>query len=60
VADESTELADLKERFQRLQRAVYYLVWKRTGFGDQCLHCGATYPNHQPHCRAGEVEGLVR
>jgi hypothetical protein len=60
VADESTELEDLKERFQRLQRAVYYLVWKRTGFGDQCLHCGSTYPKHLPHCRAAEIEALVR
>ncbi len=60
MTDTSTELADLKERVQALQRALYYLVWKRTGFGDQCLHCAKAYPKHEEHCRAAEIEQLIR
>ena len=33
MADSSTK--DLEERIAKLQRAVYHLVWKRTGFGEQ-------------------------
>jgi len=44
----------------KLQRAVYYLIWKRTGFGEQCVHCGHAYPAHAERCKAAEVEGLVR
>ena len=40
--------------------AVYYLIWKRTGFGEQCVHCGHAYPAHAERCKAAEVEGLVR
>jgi hypothetical protein len=60
MTDTSTELAELKERVQALQRALYFLVWKRTGFGDQCLHCGKQYPKHENHCRAAEIEQLIR
>ena len=60
MADNGSELADLKERVQALQRALYFLVWKRTGFGDQCLHCGKSYPKHEEHCRAAEIERLIR
>jgi len=44
----------------KLQRAVYYLIWKRTGFGEQCVHCGHAYPAHAEKCKAAEVEELVR
>jgi hypothetical protein len=54
------DLADLRERVQQLQRALYILVWKRTGFGDQCIHCAKAYPNHEQHCRAAEIEPLIR
>ena len=50
----------VNERIAALQRAVYYLVWKRTGFGEQCIHCGHTYPDHENKCKAAEVEALVR
>jgi hypothetical protein len=63
MADEAggeSDVADLRERVLALQRALYYLVWKRTGFGDQCLHCGKLYPKHEQHCRAAEVEQLIR
>ena len=60
MADNGGELADLKERVQALQRALYYLVWKRTGFGDQCIHCGKLYPKHDDLCRAAEIEQLIR
>ena len=52
--------ADLEDRVAKLQRAVYYLIWKRTGFGEQCVHCGHAYPAHAERCKAAEVEGLVR
>jgi hypothetical protein len=55
-----TDPRQLSERIKALQRAVYYLVWKRTGFGEQCIHCGGAYPNHENKCKAYEVEQLVR
>ena len=45
---------------KKLQRAMYYLIWKRTGFGEQCIHCGHLYPGHEPKCKAAEIEELVR
>jgi hypothetical protein len=45
---------------KKLQRAIYYLIWKRTGFGEQCIHCGHLYPGHEPKCKAAEIEELVR
>ena len=50
----------LEERIKTLQRAVYYLIWKRTGFGEVCLHCNHNYPGHEPKCKAADVENLVR
>jgi hypothetical protein len=55
-----TDLRQINERIAGLQRAVYYLIWKRTGFGEQCIHCGHAYPTHENTCKAAEVEGLVR
>jgi hypothetical protein len=51
---------DLEDKIAKLQRAVYYLIWKRTGFGEQCVHCGHSYPSHAERCKAAEVEALVR
>ena len=59
-ADPEARLRQLEERVAKLQRAVYYLVWKRAGFGDQCIHCGSAYPKHAEKCKAAEVEELVR
>ncbi len=50
----------LEEKIQKLQRAVYYLVWKRTGFGEHCIHCNHIYPGHENKCKGAEVEELVR
>ncbi len=58
MAESSTK--DLEDRIAKLQRAVYHLVWKRTGFGEQCVHCGQAYPNHGEKCKAAEAEALVR
>jgi hypothetical protein len=58
--DSDNDLKQLNERVKALQRAVYYLVWKRTGFGEQCVHCGHAYPDHEDHCKAADVEQLVR
>lgn len=55
-----TDLRQINERIAGLQRAVYYLIWKRTGFGEQCIHCGHAYPTHENTCKAAEVEALVR
>jgi hypothetical protein len=55
-----TDPRQLNERISALQRAVYYLIWKRTGFGEQCIHCGHAYPAHEHKCKAAEVELLVR
>ena len=52
--------SDLADRVKKLQRAVYYLIWRRTGFGEQCIHCGHTYPGHEPKCKAAEIEEMVR
>ena len=51
---------ELEDKVAKLQRAVYYLIWKRTGFGEQCVHCGHSYPGHAERCKAAEVEALVR
>jgi hypothetical protein len=58
--DSSPSLRDLEDRVAKLQRAVYYLIWKRTGFGEQCVHCGHSYPGHGEKCKAAEIEELVR
>lgn len=58
--DNNDDVRQLNERVKALQRAVYYLVWKRTGFGEICVHCARTYPDHEAHCKAAEVEQLVR
>lgn len=54
------EIFQLQERVKKLQRAVYFLIWRRTGFGEQCIHCGGNYPRHEPTCKAAAVEELVR
>jgi len=56
----NTSIQELEDRVAKLQRAVYYLIWKRTGFGEQCVHCGHAYPGHAERCKAAEVEALVR
>jgi hypothetical protein len=58
--ESSTSVRDLEDRVAKLQRAVYHLIWKRTGFGEQCVHCGHAYPAHAEQCKAGVAEGLVR
>ena len=60
TADLESQLRQLEERVAKLQRAVYYLVWRRGGFGDHCIHCGSAYPKHEPKCKAAEIEALVR
>ena len=57
---DTTSTKDLEDRIAKLQRAVYHLVWKRTGFGEQCVHCGHAYPDHAERCKAAEAEALVR
>ena len=56
----SSEIKQLEERVKSLQRAVYYLVWKRSGFGEHCIHCNHSYPGHENKCKAAEVEQLIR
>ena len=56
----SGDIKQLEARIAALQRAVYYLVWKRSGFGEHCIHCGHAYPGHENKCKAAEVEALVR
>jgi hypothetical protein len=58
--DASSTGKQLEDRIKALQRAVYYLIWKRTGFGERCIHCDGAYPNHGEKCKAAEVENLVR
>lgn len=58
--DASKSQTELEDRVAKLQRAVYHLIWKRTGFGEQCVHCGHAYPAHAERCKAGEAEALVR
>jgi hypothetical protein len=55
-----TDLRQLSDRVHALQRAVYYLVWRRTGFGEQCIHCGKAYPEHEEKCKGADIERLVR
>ncbi len=56
----NTTVEQLAERVKQLQRAIYYLVWRRTGFGEQCIHCGHAYPGHEHKCKAADIEALVR
>ncbi len=59
----ATDVADLKqldERVKTLQRAIYYLIWRRTGFGEHCIHCNHVYPGHENKCKAAEIEQLIR
>ena len=56
----NTAVQELEDKVAKLQRAVYYLIWKHTGFGEQCVHCGHSYPGHAERCKAAEVEALVR
>ena len=58
--DSETRLRLLEDRITKLQRAVYYLIWRRGGFGDHCIHCGSAYPKHEQRCKAAEIEELVR
>jgi hypothetical protein len=51
---------DVSATLKKLQRAIYYLIWKRSGFGEVCIHCAHVYPGHEPKCKAAEVEELVR
>lgn len=51
---------ELEDKVAKLQRAVYYLIWKRTGFGEHCIHCNHIYPSHENKCKAVEIEQLVR
>jgi hypothetical protein len=48
------------DRIKSLQRAIYYLIWKRTGFGEACIHCNKAFPNHEAKCKAADVESLIR
>ena len=54
------DFKQIEARIAALQRAVYYLIWKRSGFGEHCIHCGHAYPSHDNKCKAAEVEALVR
>ncbi|MEP6730843.1 MAG: hypothetical protein ABJE10_09400 [bacterium] len=58
--ESSTSTKELEDRVAKLQRAVYHLIWRRTGFGEQCVHCGHAYPSHGERCKAAEAEALVR
>lgn len=51
---------DMAATIKKLQRAIYYLIWKRSGFGEQCIHCAHVYPGHEPKCKAAEIEEMVR
>lgn len=53
-------MADVVDRLKKMQRAIYYLIWRRSGFGEQCIHCGHSYPGHENRCKAAEIEELVR
>ena len=55
---EGGESAD--DRLKNLQRAIYHLIWKRTGFGEACIHCNKAFPNHEAKCKAAEAEQLIR
>ena len=59
-SDPEARLRLLEDRVAKLQRALYYLVWRRGGFGDHCIHCGSAYPKHESRCKAAEIEDLVR
>ncbi len=55
-----TDLKALEAKFAKMQRAMYYLIWKKTGFGEHCVHCEHQYPGHEPKCKAAEAEQLIR
>ncbi len=50
----------MAKQIASLQRAIYYLIWKKTGFGEHCIHCSHQYPGHEAKCKAADVEALIR
>lgn len=60
MSDSNKDIALLKDQIKSLKRAVYHLVWKRSGFGDQCVHCAGQYPKHDPNCRLLDIDQLIR
>jgi hypothetical protein len=60
MTNPTTSAANVEDRLKKMQRAIYYLIWRRTGFGEQCIHCGHSYPGHEMKCKAAEIEELIR
>ena len=52
--------ATAEDRLRNIQKAIYFLIWKRSGFGEHCIHCNHKYPDHENKCKAAEVEQLIR
>lgn len=52
--------ASTEERLRNIQKAIYFLIWKRSGFGEHCIHCNHKYPDHENKCKAAEIEQLIR
>ena len=49
-----------EDRLRNIQKAIYFLIWKRSGFGEHCIHCNHKYPDHENKCKAAEIEQLIR
>ncbi len=52
--------ASTEDRLRNIQKAIYFLIWKRSGFGEHCIHCNHKYPDHENKCKAAEIEQLIR
>ncbi|MFN9577070.1 MAG: hypothetical protein ACK53A_02805 [Gemmatimonadota bacterium] len=50
----------MAKQIANLQRAVFHLIWKKSGFGEHCIHCDGRFPNHDESCKARDIEALVR
>lgn len=50
----------MAKQINNLQRAMFALIWKKSGFGEHCIHCTHQYPNHDVNCKAAEIEALIR
>jgi hypothetical protein len=50
----------LQRQIADLKRAMYHLLWRKTGFGEKCVLCDHAFPGHDASCQGKEIEALIR
>ena len=54
------DVEKMAKQIANLQRAVFHMIWKKSGFGEHCIQCDGRFPNHDESCKARDIEALVR